>query len=88
MKQVEFLLITPACGKLELQTQQEAWKSLLTRYPAVEKGIIDKSSYENYLKMEREKKHFNSSVAEIRKKEKEFGKIVKDYKKTMKKNKH
>ncbi len=55
---------------------------------AVEKGIIDKSSYENYLKMEREKKHFNSSVAEIRKKEKEFGKIVKDYKKTMKKNNH
>jgi len=55
---------------------------------AVEKGIIDKSSYENYLKMEREKKHFNSSVSEIRKKEKEFGKIVKDYKKTMKKNNH
>ncbi len=46
---------------------------------AVEKGEIDKSSYENYLKMEREKTHFESTVAERRKKEKIFGKIVKDY---------
>jgi ribosome biogenesis GTPase / thiamine phosphate phosphatase len=55
---------------------------------AVEKGDIDKASYENYLKMEREKVHFESTVAERRKKDKEFGKFVKNYKKDIKKNKY
>lgn len=54
---------------------------------AVEKGEIDKKSYENYLKMEREKAHFESTIEERRKKEKEFGKVIKNYKKDMKKNK-
>ena len=48
---------------------------------AVEKGEIDKASYENYLKMEREKAHFEATVAESRKKDKEFGKLMKNYKK-------
>jgi len=52
---------------------------------AIEKGEIDKSSYENYLKMEREKVLFESSVAERRKKDKDFGKMVKNYKKDMNK---
>jgi len=55
---------------------------------AVETGEIDKHSYENYLKMEREKAHFESSVAEKRRKEKAFGKIMKNYKKDMNKNKY
>jgi ribosome biogenesis GTPase len=55
---------------------------------AVEKGDIDRDSYENYLTMEREKAHFESTVAERRKKDKEFGKILKNYKKYMKKNKY
>jgi ribosome biogenesis GTPase len=55
---------------------------------AVEKGVIDKSSYENYLKMEREKSHFESSVVERRKKDKDFGKMVKNFKKDMNKNKY
>lgn len=46
---------------------------------AVEKGEIEKASYENYLKMEREKAHFESTIAEKRRKEKVFGKIIKDY---------
>lgn len=54
---------------------------------AVEKGTLDKDSYENYLKMEREETHFRSTVIERRKKDKEFGKIMKNYKKEMKKNK-
>jgi len=48
---------------------------------AVESGEIDRSSYENYLKMEREKEHFESTVAEKRKKDKDFGKMVKNYQK-------
>lgn len=54
---------------------------------AVEKGEIDKKSYENYLKMEREKAHFESTIEERRKKDKKFGKVLKNYKKDMKKNK-
>ncbi len=48
---------------------------------AIEKGEIDKTSYENYLKMERENAHFESTIAEKRKKDKEFGKSLKNYKK-------
>lgn len=48
---------------------------------AVENDTIDKLSYENFLKMEREKEHFESTVAEKRKKDKDFGKMIKNYKK-------
>ena len=47
---------------------------------AVEEGVIDRASYENYLKIEREKEHFESTVAEKRKKDKEFGKMIRNYK--------
>jgi ribosome biogenesis GTPase len=53
---------------------------------SVESGEIDERSYENYLKMEREKTHFESSVAERRKKDKDFGKMIKNYKKNVNKN--
>ena len=46
---------------------------------ALENGEFDKESYENYLKMEREKSHFETTAAEKRRKEKIFGKIIKDY---------
>jgi ribosome biogenesis GTPase len=55
---------------------------------AVESGEVDKSSYENYLKMEREKEYFESTVAEKRKKDKDLGKIIKHYKKTRKSDKY
>ncbi|HEY0750512.1 MAG TPA: ribosome small subunit-dependent GTPase A [Chitinophagaceae bacterium] len=54
---------------------------------AVAKGEIDRASYENYLKLEREKAHFESSVVERRKKDKAFGKMVKNYKKDIKREK-
>ena len=53
---------------------------------AVEEEEIDKTSYENYLKMEREKAYFESTVLEKRKKDKDFGKLLKNYKKDMNKN--
>jgi len=49
---------------------------------ALDNGEIDESSYENYLKMEREKEHFESTVAERRKKDKDLGKVIKHFKKT------
>lgn len=52
----------------------------------VEKGEIDRTSYENYLKMGREAEHFESTIAERRRKEKVFGKLIKIYKKDVNKN--
>ncbi|SKB67579.1 Protein of unknown function, DUF258 [Salegentibacter salinarum] len=55
---------------------------------AVEKGEIDKASYENYLKIERENAHFKSTIAERHKKDKEFGKSLKKYKIDMNRKKY
>lgn len=49
---------------------------------AVESGELDKSSYENYLRMDREKDHFESTVAEKRQRDKDFGKMMKNFKKS------
>jgi len=46
---------------------------------AVEKGEIDTSFLENYRKIQREKSYFETSVYERKKKEKIFGRIIKDY---------
>ncbi len=53
---------------------------------AVHHGELDRAAYENYLKMEKEKIRFQSSVAEKRRKDKEFGKMVKAFKKNKKQN--
>lgn len=50
---------------------------------AVKTGDLDKNSYDNYLKMEKEKSHFESTLAERRKKDKNFGKMIKTVKKNM-----
>ena len=51
---------------------------------AVKSGDIDVASYNNYLRMEKEKAHYESSVLEKKRKDKEFGKMVKNYKKGLK----
>lgn len=48
---------------------------------AVEKGEVEAESYMNFLKMEREKDFFESSVEERKKKDKNFGKMIKNFKK-------
>lgn len=53
---------------------------------ALDQGELERAAYENYLKMEREKVHFQSSIAEKRKKDKEFGKMIKSYQKNRKQN--
>ena len=45
---------------------------------AVEKGLVSMASYRNYLKMERERSRFNTSIIEKRKKDKAFGKMCKE----------
>jgi ribosome biogenesis GTPase len=53
---------------------------------AVKLGKLDQQSYDNYLKMRREQERFQTSVAEKRRKEKIFGRIIKDYNKNREKN--
>ena len=55
---------------------------------AVESGELDTSSHHNYLKMEREKDYFESSIVERRKKDKALGKMIKDHKKHRKSNRY
>lgn len=50
---------------------------------ALQNGDIDQESFSNYQKMEREKAFFESSQAELRKKDKDFGKMLKNYKKSL-----
>ncbi len=47
---------------------------------AVEEGRIDRSAYENYQKMQKEREFFETSESDKRRKEKIFGKILKEYK--------
>ena len=46
---------------------------------ALNKGIIDNNSFENFRKIQKEQERFQITVAEKRKKEKVFGKILKNY---------
>lgn len=55
---------------------------------AIEDGELEKASYINYLKMEKEKAHFDSTVLERRNKDKEFGEMVKSILKEKKLNKY
>ena len=48
---------------------------------AVRRGEIDPEAYESWRKMERERAHFESSVAERRRKDRAFGKVVDSFKK-------
>lgn len=48
---------------------------------AVTDGLIDQNLYANYLKINKEREFFESSATERRKKDKDFGKMLKNYKK-------
>jgi ribosome biogenesis GTPase len=52
---------------------------------AVNNGEIDKSFYENYLRLQRENAHYESTIAEKRRKDKVFGKLLKNYHKDINK---
>ena len=79
----EILRISPNCKYKNCTHTNEPGCAVIE---AVEKGDIDRDSYTNYLKLEREKTHFESTKAERRKKGKDLAKIVKNYKKDMSKN--
>ena len=55
---------------------------------ALENDEIDGNAYENYQKMQKEQAHYEASHAEKRRKDKEFGKMVKEFKKNRRKGKY
>ena len=55
---------------------------------AVENKKIDSDSYYNFQKMEKERSFFESTVEEKKKKDKDFGKMIKNVKKLRKRNKY
>ncbi len=52
---------------------------------ALEQGEIDEKSYENFQRMEREKDFYEASNVEKRRRDKDFGKMFKNFKKDIKK---
>ncbi len=54
---------------------------------AVENGELSPEAYENYQKLIREQQHFSSTIKEKRQRDKDFGKMVKAYKKHKNQNK-
>ena len=77
----EFLNFRKIVNSKIVHTQQKIGCVILQ---ALEQGKIDTDSYENYQKMEREKEHFESTVAEKRKKDKDLRKLIKRHKKLKK----
>ncbi|MDF1574276.1 MAG: ribosome small subunit-dependent GTPase A [Bacteroidales bacterium] len=55
---------------------------------ALERGELEQDSYLNFRKMEKEKEHFESDAMERKRKEKEFGRMVKTYQKQRKDHKY
>jgi ribosome biogenesis GTPase len=55
---------------------------------ALNNGKIDIDSYENYQKIQKEQERFQTTVAEKRKKDKVFGKMIKNYYKNSNKNRN
>ena len=53
---------------------------------ALNNGTINSESYENYRKILKEQERFQTTVAEKRKRDKVFGKMIKNYHRDMKKN--
>jgi ribosome biogenesis GTPase len=51
---------------------------------AVENGTLDRGYYDNYIKMLKEQERFTTSVAEKHRREKQFGKLMKNYHRDMK----
>jgi len=82
--EITFEIITELSKECKFQDCTHTTETGCAVLAAVDKGEFDKSSYENYLKMEREKEHFESTVAEKRRKDKFFGKMMKKYKKDQK----
>lgn len=76
-----FSLISRLSGECRFKDCSHTGETGCRVIEAVEKGEIDRASYENFMKMEKERNFFESTIAERRKKDKQFGKMLKNYQK-------
>ncbi len=53
---------------------------------ALDEGTIDRDSLDNFIKIQNEQQRFQATIVEKHKKDKAFGKMLKNYKKDIKKN--
>lgn len=67
--------LTQQCKFKDCKHIQEKGCAVLA---ALERGEIDEQAYFNYRKMEKEKSHFEADVQERRRKDKKFGKMIKN----------
>ncbi len=81
----EFLQLASDCRFKDCTHTNEKGCAILA---AVERGEIDSDSYNNFRKMERERSHFETSVEDRKKKEKTFGKMIKQVKKQRRDSKY
>jgi ribosome biogenesis GTPase len=75
--------LSASCRYMDCEHVHEAACAVIE---AVEDGRIERAHYENYLKILREKEHFESSQADIKKKGKDLGKVIKEHKRFKKRN--
>ena len=73
-----------SCRFADCTHQHESGCAVLS---ALENGDIEEAAYHNYLKMEKEKMHFESDAMERKKKDRDFGKMVRNVKKLRKDSK-
>jgi len=66
--------LTEDCKFNDCSHQNEKGCAILA---AVDSGALNEETYENFLKLEREQAHFSATVHEKRKKDRAFGKMVK-----------
>ncbi len=78
------LLLAQSCKYNDCSHQQEEGCAILQ---AIDEGELEYGAYENFLKMKRESAHFQSTIAEKRKKDKAFGKMAKEIMKHRRKTK-
>ncbi len=52
---------------------------------ALKNGIVDPEEYDNYIRLSKEEAHYSATLAEKRQNDKQFGKMVKQFKKAKKK---
>jgi ribosome biogenesis GTPase len=55
---------------------------------AIENEELDEDSYINFIKMRKEQMHFDTDAKERRKKDKDFGKMIKTIQKQRRNNKY
>lgn len=75
----DILILAQDCKYNDCTHNNEDGCAVLT---ALENDELNPESYENFLRMEKERKHFESNAQERKKKGKDLGKLIKNMKKT------